>query len=76
MILMPSCKLNLNLYMKRKRSNSQQKNIKKKNIPKKKLCSLCGLCVTITILMQNALYRKYSSNHFTEHQLIDKTIKK
>ena len=55
--------------MQRKRSISQKPNslTKKKTLPQKKkqLCTVCTVTSGLTMLMQNALYRKYSFKHFS-----------
>jgi hypothetical protein len=57
------------IYMQRKRSISQKPNslTKKKTLPQKKkqLCTVCTITSGLTMLMQNALYRKYSFKHFS-----------
>lgn len=61
--------------MQKKRSISQNKNNRKKTLPKKKTCSMCQTMPAFTTVMQNALYRKYSAKHFSEPEIINKYIK-
>lgn len=60
----------------KKKSASLPKLPKKKPLQRKKKCSICSTDESMSLVVQNSLFRKYSQSHFSYLNIINNEMEK